>query len=105
MRSFLIFVVGALTGGAAAIVLAGGVFTGLGAGAGIVTGLKAGSCLTAEAAKEKGYITADQIDELLSAAAAQISSQQVAEDASFVGGNAECQKVLSELKAATGKSQ
>ena len=104
MQSFVIFVVGAIIGAVAAIVLAGGVFTGLGAGTGIVTGLKAGSCLTAEAAKEKGYITADQVDELLSAAGAQLSGQQLADNSPFAGGDADCQKILNDLKAATGKS-
>ena len=93
MQSFLIFVVGSIIGAVAAIVFAGGIFAGLGAGAGIVTGLKAGSCLTAEAAKEKGYITADQVRELLSAAGAQMTGQQLADNSPFADGAADCQKI------------
>jgi hypothetical protein len=105
MKSFLIFVVGAIIGAVAAIVFAGGIFAGLGAGAGLVTGLKAGSCLTAEAAKEKGYVTADQVGELLSAAGMQMTAQELADNSPFADGAADCQKIINDLKTAAAKSR
>jgi len=57
MQSFFVLVVGALVGAAATFFLAGGFLIGTGAGAGIVTGVKAGACLTALAANEKGFVT------------------------------------------------
>ncbi len=100
MKSFVLFVVGAVVGAAAVFFLAGGLLIGAGAGAGIVTGVKAGACLTAEAAKEKGYITADQVGELLTTAGAQITGQVPSTDASFAGGDDECQKLIAEMRSA-----
>ena len=105
MKSFLFFVVGAVVGAAAAVFLAGGLLIGTGAGAGIVTGVKAGACLTAEAAKEKAFITPEQVGELLTAAGAQISGEAPSVDASFASGDEECQKLVSDLKAAANKSE
>ena len=105
MQSFLLLVLGALVGVAATFFLAGGLLIGAGAGAGIVTGDKAGACLTAEAAKEKGFVTSEQVDELLAAAGAQITGQAPSVEASFAGGDNDCQKLVSDLKAAADKSR
>ena len=102
MKSVLLFIGGLVVGAVLAFFLASGFAAGVGAGAGIVTGLKAGACLTAEAAREQGLITAEQVDDLLQAAGRQISSSAVAAgDAPLVsGGDAECRKVIADLKAA-----
>ncbi len=100
MKSFFIFLAGLVVGGLAIFVLTSGVMTGIGAGVGIATGLKAGACLTVEAAKEKGLITAEQVDEVLNAAVAQIQSAGLGTDASISGGDAECQTVVAELRDA-----
>jgi len=105
LKTFLLLVFGAVIGAVITFVVASGLLLGVGAGAGIVTGLKAGACLTAEAAKAKGYITAQQVDELLTAAAKQVASQKLAEESAFTGSDAACQKVIDELKSAAQKAE
>lgn len=101
MKSALFTLLGIVIGAVATLLLASGFFAGVGAGAGIVTGLKAGACLTVEAAKEGGYITADQVDDVLNAAVKQIASSDVGEEGLLSGGDAECARVVAELKSAT----
>ena len=105
MQSFLLLVVGAVVGAAATFFLASGTLIGVGAGAGIATGVKAGACMTAEAAKEKGFITAEQVGELLTAAGAQITGQAPEVEATFASGDDECAKLVAEMKAAAQKSE
>ena len=105
MKGFLIFLAGAVIGGIAAFVVASGIMTGIGAGVGIATGLKAGACLTAEAAKDKGLITAEQVDEVLMAASGKISSADVGESAAASLNDAECQKVVAELREAAAQAK
>jgi hypothetical protein len=63
--------------------------------------MKAGACLTVEAAKERGFITAEQVDEVLRAAVEQIASSAPDENAAaLTGADAECAKVVSDLKKA-----
>jgi hypothetical protein len=52
-------------------------FTGIGAGAGVATGLQAGVCLAVEAAKEQGLITAAQVDQALNATGEQLASTEI----------------------------
>lgn len=98
MKSFFFVVLGFAIGAAVALVLGFGAAAGAGAGAGIVTGLKAGACLTAEAAKEQGFIEADQVDDLLDAAIRQLASTEYEEEATAFGGEGECANLVSELK-------
>jgi hypothetical protein len=101
MKSFLVFIIGAVVGLAAAFFVLPGVFVGMGAGVGISTGLKAGACLTAEAAKEKGYISGEQVGELIAAAGQQISAQGVPVDQNeMASGDAKCQEIIAKLKEA-----
>jgi hypothetical protein len=103
MKSFLLVVSGIIVGAVVTLVLASGMFTGVGAGVGIATGLKAGACLTVEAAKERGFITADQVDDVLNAAVSQIASANIGDEAKLSGGDAECVKLVAELKSAAQK--
>ncbi len=106
MKSFLIFLAGAVIGLAAAFFVLPGAFVGLGAGAGIATGLQAGTCLTAEAAKEKGYITGEQVGELIAAAGQQLSAQNVTMDkAVLADGDAKCQEIIAKLKEAAAQAK
>lgn len=100
MKSFLLAIVGVVVGAVGTLMLTSGILTGIGAGAGIVTGLKAGACLTVEAAKESGYITAEQVGEVLQAAGRQLSTTSVEGDSGFTMSDAECVKVVQELKDA-----
>lgn len=79
--------------------------TGVGAGVGIVTGVKAGACFAVEAAKDLGFITSEQVDEVLNAAVKQIASENVTEEAALTGTDATCEKVVAELKDAAWSAQ
>jgi hypothetical protein len=105
MKAFLIFILGAVVGGIACVILASGLFTGIGAGVGIATGLQAGACLTVEAAREQGLITAEQVDDVLVAAGKLISSEQYAGTATSSGSSLDCEKVVAKLKEAAGKTE
>ena len=95
------FIVGAIGGGL--------VGTGVGAGAGIVTGMQAGACLTLEAAKDKGLISAEQVDAIFVAAAESLQAQIGQIDADVAAGtdvadnDAKCQAVVAELKRTAAK--
>jgi hypothetical protein len=101
MKRILIFVGGLIVGG----FLTFFVGTGVGAGVGIATGVKAGACFAVEAAKDLGFITAEQVDDVLNAAVKQIASDQVIEETTLTGTDAECEKVVAELKAAAQGSE
>lgn len=98
-KSFLLVILGTVIGAGLSLFLASGVLTGIGAGAGIVTGLKCGACLTVEAAKAKGYIRRQQVEELLTAAAQQIAEEKLGNEAALTDGDT-CQKVVADLKKA-----
>ena len=105
MKSFLLVLAGLAIGVAAVLVLSP-MIMGVGAGVGILTGMKAGACLTVEAAKARGLVTPEQIDELLRSAALQIaSSAQVEEALAKIDGDAECTKVVADLRAAVTDSK
>jgi len=105
MKGFMIFLVGAVVGGIAVFVLSSALLTGIGAGVGIATGLQAGACLTVEAAKDKGLITSEQVDEILIAAVEQFASDGVAGETAISGGDLECEKVVAELKETAKKTK
>jgi predicted lipid-binding transport protein (Tim44 family) len=97
MKGFLLVLLGLVLGGLLGLFGGGVVGTGLGAGAGIVTGMQAGACLAVEAAKEKGFISADQVGQIFAAAAESIRAELPA-DADIANSDAECAAVVAELK-------
>ncbi len=103
MKTILLLLVGAVIGAVVGVFLFSGVLTGVGAGVGIITGLKAGACLTVEAAKEQGLVTAEQVDDVLNAAARLIAAEDLGDEASLSGGDAECARVVADLKAAASQ--
>lgn len=103
MKSVLLVVVGMLVGTFGTLILASAVFTGIGAGVGVATGLKAGACLAVEGAKDRGLISPQQVDEVLQAAGGQLSSTRVEDQSGFNLSDAECVKVVQELRDATNK--
>lgn len=106
MRGFLLVLLGFVLGGIVGVLGGGAVGTGLGVGAGMIGGLQAGACLTVEAAKEKGFITAAQVDEVFAAAAKTIQLQaDIGPDTEFADSDAECQAVVADLKEAAADSQ
>ena len=105
MKSFLLVIVGGVIGAVASFVLTSATLTGMGAGVGIVTGLQAGACLTVEAAKERGFITGVEVDELLRATVGQMVSAGASDsDATLSGGYEACAKIVADLKKAAQKN-
>ena len=90
MKSFLLVVLGIVIGG-------------VGAGAGVVTGLHSGACLTLEAAREKGLITADQETEIWIAAVEQLTGEGLPESVTKDPGEVDCARVVADLKASMAK--
>ncbi len=50
------------------------------------------------AAKDKGFVKTEQVDELMAEALAQISGQKLADEGALTGNDAACQKVIADLK-------
>ncbi len=103
MKSFLLILLGLVIGAIAGVFLLSPFVLGIGTGVGVATGLKAGACLTVEAAKEAGFITADQVGEVLNAAIQTIASTEIENATALSAGDAECAKVVEELKAAASR--
>jgi hypothetical protein len=100
MKSFMIFIAGAIVGGIATVILGAGLFTGIGAGAGIATALPAGACLAVDAASQQGLITEAQAADVLSATGKQLSAHDATSAVLSSGLTpAECEKVIAQLKA------
>jgi hypothetical protein len=99
MKGFLLIVLGFVLGGIVGVLGGGMIGTGVGAGVGIATGLQAGACLTVEAAKEKGLITAEHVPEIFAAAGDMMRTEaHIAADADFADTDAECQQVVAKLQ-------
>ena len=90
-------IIGIAIGALGAMTLGGGAMVGLGAGAGLATGI----CSTVKAAQAEGVMTAEQIDKVLNRAAkdlAAMSGKPVEKE--VVGSAAACEKVLARLREA-----
>jgi hypothetical protein len=98
MKTFLLILLGFVIGGVAGALGGGLLGVGAGAGVGIVTGLKAGACLTLDAARAEGLISADQEAGLLQATARQFASEDLPEgpDTSEI----DCAAVVADLRRA-----
>lgn len=98
MKSLLLVLLGIVIGAIGGFIGGGALGVGAGAGVGIATGLQAGACLTLEAAREDGLITAEQEPGLLAAAAQQIASEDLPEgpDTSDI----DCAEVVAQLRSA-----
>jgi hypothetical protein len=106
MKGFLLVLLGLIVGGVVGVIGGGMIGTGVGAGVGIVTGLQAGACLTVEAAKEKGLITAEHVPEIFAAAGDMMRAEaNVGGDTDFADTDAECQEVVAKLKQSAADTQ
>ena len=101
MKTFLVFLLVFVIGGVVGAIGGGALGVGAGAGIGIVTGLKAGACLTLEAARAQGLITAEQEGDILQAAARQFASEDLPEGPDTSG--IDCQGVVAEMRRAAAK--
>lgn len=100
MKSFLLVLLGVVIGAVAGVLLLSPLVLGIGTGVGVATGLQAGACLTVEAAEAAGFITAEQVDEVLNAAVGTIASAEIEGASALSNGDAECAEVVEALKAA-----
>lgn len=93
----LAFVVGLVGGAFLVAPLIGGAMVGFGAGA----GLSAGICSTAQAAQELGYLTPEQLDEVLNKAAMDLSGQtEIPEGEKAANSAAACKAVMDHIAKA-----
>lgn len=96
LLAIVMLVIGAVGGGVVALSLGGGMM----AGAGVATGLSAGICSTVTAAGALGYLSDDQVDEVLARAAQDVSGDvEVPEGAEIVGSAAQCAAFMQTLKS------
>lgn len=93
-------VIGLAVGGYGGLTLGGGAMMGVG----VATGLSAGLCATVQAAQEEGIMKAEQVDQVLKRAAADLGGvTNLPEGEKMVGGAAECQAVLTRLREAAAR--
>lgn len=88
-------IIGLVVGAAGALMFGGGAMMGVGAAAGLSTGI----CSIVEAASQSGVLTPEQIDELLSAASANLSDQPGVESGQIAGSVEQCTQVMNDLRA------
>ena len=87
-------IVGIVIGAIGAISLGGGAMM----GAGVASGLSAGICATVEAAQQAGFLTAEQVDQVLVRAAENAKGGALPEGTEMVGSAAQCAKILGKLR-------
>lgn len=81
--------------------LGGSLIGGAATGAGIATGMSAGICSTVQAAQEEGLLTAEQVDQVLTRAAADLSDLSGDGDTGkIIGVSADCENILKQLREA-----
>lgn len=100
MGNLLIGVLGLVVGLVLGAVLGGSMIGGTAAGFGVATGLSAGICSTVQAAQEEGLLTAEQVDTVLTRAAADLGATEVVQDGGLVGSAAQCDQVMQRLSEA-----
>lgn len=71
-----------------------------------MVGSQAGACLAVEAAKDRGLLTAEQIDEVLNDAVAKISGGvELPPEAKLVGNEGDCAQMIADLQQAVQSQQ
>ena len=93
------FILGAIGGAFIIGPVIGGAMAGAGAGVGLSTGI----CSTAQAAQELGYLTPEQVDEVLNRAAMDVSGKtELPEGEQAVNSAAACEEVMAKIAEARG---
>ena len=101
MKSFIIAIIFLVIGGAVGGFLALSVGKGVGAGAGLVVGTQAGACMAVEAAKERGLLSGQQINQVIADTVGKIKGKSTPKpDApiQWVGNEADCAKMVAEME-------
>ncbi len=101
MAKILIGLVGLIVGAIGGAVFGGALIGGAATGIGIATGASAGICMTVTAAEEEGLLTSEEIDTVLSRAAAD-AAEFAGDDAptDIVGARDDCAAVMERLREA-----
>ena len=101
MGKILIGIAGLIVGLGVGTFFGGSILAGSAAGVGIATGMSAGVCSTVIAAQEEGLLTPEQVDQVLTRAAADIAemSGETAPEA-VVGSASECEGVMERIRSA-----
>jgi len=100
MSKVIVGIIGLVVGAFGGAFVGGTLVGGTAAGIGVGTGLSAGICSTVQAAQEEGFLTAEQVDQVLARAAADMAgSEGLPAGTSIVGGAAECADVMEALQA------
>jgi hypothetical protein len=94
-----IAIISLIAGALGGALLLGPVIGGAMAGAGAGVGLSMGTCMTVKAGQELGYLTSEQVDEVLTRAAEDLSGEPLAEGQEIVGSAAGCEETLAKIKA------
>ena len=81
------------------VAFGGALTSGAAAGIGIATGLSAGICSTVTAAQEEGLLTAEQVAQVLTRAAADMGAE-VPDGTGLVNNAEECAGILDKLRSA-----
>lgn len=103
MGRILIGIVGLIIGLIGGAVFGGSLIGGTAAGIGIATGASAGICMTVQAAEEEGLLTPDEIDQVLTRAAADAAAIAGTETPGQIVGSADdCTEVLQRLNERAG---
>lgn len=98
MGKVLTGIVGLIIGVIGGAIFGGSVIGGTAAGIGIATGASAGICITITAAEEEGLLTTDEIDQVLTRAAADAAAISGAEAPGEIVGSADdCAEVMQRL--------
>ncbi|MDU8946583.1 hypothetical protein [Ovoidimarina sediminis] len=101
MGKVIIGIVGLVIGLVVGGFFGGAIMGGTAAGVGIATGMSAGVCSTVIAAQEEGLLTPEQVDQVLTRAAADLAemSGEAAPDA-VVGSASDCEGVMDRIRSA-----
>jgi hypothetical protein len=92
MGKVVIFVLGLVLGVIGGALIGGTLIGGAATGLGAATGISAGICSTVRAAEEEGLLTPEQVDQVLTRAAADMSDMATTDG--IVGGAADCEMFM-----------
>jgi hypothetical protein len=99
MKKVLIFVAGAIVGGLTTLVLASGVLTGVGAGAGVATAMPLGVCIVVEGAKARGLITEQQVKDVIKTGLVELGIADAVSESVSSSEDLKCDEIIAKFKA------
>lgn len=101
MAKVALLIVGLVVGLIGGTMFGGALIGGAATGIGIATGMSAGICSTVQAAQEEGVMTAEQVDQVLMRAAADLADMSGKEGSGqIIGASTDCETVMQQLRDA-----